>query len=163
MPDVSRFSHASTTGLTLEIGVGVEIWSLTRKAVGGEFPIGGLVLEAFPGASGLSDDGEYFESPASYVVFDNRAPKGHEWHRITEDDVDKSRLEVASNIGRVYRRLAYDLGKPTLRGGGWSNLVSGQQLSLGRYIGALAKVLGAGMEAVAVERPARRRDESEDW
>ena len=162
----SRFAHAGTTGLTLEaLQVGMEAYSKTRRHADLDLtPVGGVIVECHPGASGVDAYGEMFEHPASYAVYDRYGPAGHQWHTLSEDDIDLSTVRPAESLGLVVRRLAGELAATKQARGArkhGSSILSGHEIDLGRYIGALTKLLGAGVEPVLVVRPPRRGDDGE--
>ena len=163
MTTASRFAHAGTTGLTLEaLQVGMEAYSKTRRHAD-LTPIGGVIVECHSGHRGVVE-GEIIERPASYTVFDRYASAGHQWHTLEEPDVDLSTVAPAENLGLVVRRLAGELALTKQARGArkrGSSILSGHELSLGRYIGALTKLLGAGVAPVLVVRPKRREDDGE--
>lgn len=161
MPD---FGSAGTTGLTLEaLQVGHEAYSKTRRHAD-LTPVGGVIVEAHAGGSGVDPYGEILEKPTTYTVFDRYAPAGHQWHTLEEGDVDLSTVTAAPNLGLVVRRLAGELALTKQARGArkrGSSILSGHEISLGRYIGALTKLLGASVEPVLVVRPPRREDDGE--
>ncbi len=164
MPD---FSSAGTTGLTLEaLQVGHEAYSKTRRHAD-LTPIGGVIVEIVEhGVYYDQATGERVEKPASYTVYDRYASPGHQWHALDEDDVDLTTVTPAANLGLIVRRLAGELALTKQARGArkrGSSILSGHEISLGRYIGALTKLLGAGVEPVLVVRPPRREDEGEEW
>jgi hypothetical protein len=169
MPEAaSRFAHASTTATTLELCVGIEAYCKEggRRDADGA-PIGGVILECLPGSSGMDDEGEHWEKPASFVVYDRYAAAGHQWHRLEEPEVDLGTLAVAHNLGLLIRRLAGELAATKQARGRrrhGSNVLSSEEINLTRYIAALGKVVaGEVLNAVQVERPKRPEEESGEW
>jgi hypothetical protein len=166
---LGRFASASTTGLTLEIGPGVEIWTCEDgRRNSHEEPLGGYVVEAFAGASGFDTYGEHFEKPTSYRTFDPFTSFDKAFRVIDENEVNMQSLAVPTSgqLVGVIRTFARELGKAkqargTRRHG--SGILSSFEIDLGRYIGALTKVIGAGVAPVAVERPLPRRVESDEF
>jgi hypothetical protein len=175
MANISRFAHARTTALTLELGVGTELWTRTadvdplnyRQDADGN-PIGGICLEVFPGAHGVDPEtGEFFERPAQYVVYDPYASPGHRIRRLDEGQLDRTAAGVppTSRIVAVIRELARELGttkqaRGTRKHG--AGLLSSTEIDYCRFIGALGLVVaGKVLAPVRVERP--KRQEEEVW
>jgi hypothetical protein len=166
---ISRFAHGSTTGLTLEIIVGVEVWSRAEwRSDSDGNPIGGAVLECHAGASGFDKDtGEFIERPPWYTVYDRYALPGHRIRTLEEVGVDRSASRPASNLGLIVRDLAgelavYKKARGTRKRG--SNMLSGHELDLTRWIGALGKVIAGGVLApVTVQRPMRKHEETDEF
>lgn len=160
MPEViSRFSHASTTGLTLELGPGVLCWTKTHDQDARDFledsyghAVGGLCLEVFSGASGMDDQGEIVEKPATYAVWDwdARPPV----RRLPEPIIDRSACRPATmgQVVKVWRALAGEIAPRATRRR--SGIASSEELDVGRWIGALTLVIAGGVLApVQVRRP----------
>ncbi len=161
---VGRFAHATTTGTLLEIVPGVEVYSASRKDFA-ERPKGGVVLEKHAGASGVDDEGEIIERPAWFTVWDRQALPGQKVQRIEEPEVDLTTAAPGRNLGLVVREMASELavyrqarGK-RVRG---SAYLSGHELDLCRWIGALGVVIAGGLlDRVEVATPRRRDEEGE--
>jgi hypothetical protein len=144
----------------LELGAGIEIWCKEGGRRDADLhPLGGVIVEVFPGSSGMDDMGEHYDRPATYTVFDLGAASGRAWHRIERPEIDMDNIAQASNLARVVRRLAGELAglKQARRP---SNRLTSREVDLGRYIGVLTKIEAAG--PVALSRLASRDEDDPD-
>lgn len=145
MAAIADLAHNMSEGQLTELAVGVEAWSKSRTDEDGQ-PIGGIIVEAHAGARSVDDEGEIVEVPRTFVVFDRYGRPGHQWHRLSEPDIDRPTAVQAHSLAPVVRRLAADLGASKSR-----KPLTQHEINLGRYIGALVRVVRAPTVSEPVE------------
>lgn len=146
MAAIADLAHNMSEGQLTELAVGVEAWSKSRTDEDGQ-PIGGIIVEAHAGARSVDEYGEVVDVPRTFVVFDRYARPGH---RLSEPDIDRPTAVQAHSLAPVVRRLAADLGGSKSR-----KPLTQHEVNLGRYIGALVRVVPAPTVSEPVE--------SEEW
>lgn len=134
----------------IKLDVGVEAWSKERRDEDGNW-VGGLIVATIPGGTKTDDEGEIVEVPDTFVCYDRFGRAGHQWHRLTESEIDRMTVVRVYQLGPVVRRLAAELGKNATR-----KPLSDWEIELGNYVGALTKA------ARAVQFPTFRKQPADE-